>query len=360
MKNQHLNSQPFFTIFGNFYYLGMAGFRSAFIYGASKTAGILPTRVLQWISGQKLIFPLYHTISDEDMPHIKHLYDVKGTKAFVKDIEAICKYYQPIGYSDLAEMVKGSKELKKPSFLISFDDGLREFHDIIAPILLKKGIPAICFLNSGFIDNKALFYRYKASLLAHLFKSSPDTLNALRNNLAEKIRHANDVLSIAYKERELLNEIAVSINVSFSDFLNSHAPYLTSSQIRSLIGKGFHFGAHSIDHPEYRFLPLHEQIRQTAESTDYIYKAFNLNYRAFSFPFTDFGVSKSFFSTIHKENLADITFGCAGQKKDCISNNFQRIPFEMAHLSGKQILNSELFYYLLKAPFGKNTMHRDD
>ena len=143
----------------------MAGYRDVFINGVSKGIGIIPTSVLLKISKQKLILPVYHTISDEEMPHIKHLYPVKGVKSFIKDLEFLLKHYTPINYDEFSALYRNNESPRKPSFLLSFDDGLREFHDIISPILIKKGIPAICFLNSGFVDNKALFYRYKSSLI---------------------------------------------------------------------------------------------------------------------------------------------------------------------------------------------------
>ena len=52
----------------------------------------------------------------------------------------------------------------------ALDDGLSGCHRYIAPLLRKKGIPASFFLNNRFIDNKSLFYRYKASLLVHQVK----------------------------------------------------------------------------------------------------------------------------------------------------------------------------------------------
>ena len=116
----------------------MAGFRNKFIHRVSKVAGIIPTRLLHKVSGQRLILPVYHGISDEEMPHIKHLYTVKGVKAFVNDLDFLLKYYTPIGYNEFRKLACTREQPAKPSFLLSFDDGLREFHDIIAPILLKK------------------------------------------------------------------------------------------------------------------------------------------------------------------------------------------------------------------------------
>jgi peptidoglycan/xylan/chitin deacetylase (PgdA/CDA1 family) len=338
----------------------MAGFRDKFIYSVSKGVGIIPTTLLQKVSNQRLILPFYHAISDEEMPHLKHLYPVKGVKAFVNDLDFLLKYFTPIDYTKFQELSHTHTQPCKSSFLLSFDDGLKEFHDVIAPILLQKGIPAICFLNSDFIDNKDLFYRYKSSLLIDKIKKEPGLINRIHEKLGGSQKYIENILSITYQNKELLNELSNIVEYSFNDFLSSQSPYLTSGQIISLIKQGFYFGSHSIDHPEYQYLNLQEQIRQTKESMQYICTKFSIAYKIFSFPFTDYNVSKEFFYQINANGIAENTFGCAGQKKDIVSTNFQRIPFEMNRLSGKQILNSELLYYLLRIPFGKNMISRND
>lgn len=338
----------------------MAGFREKFIYGVNKGIGIIPTNLLQKVSNQRLILPFYHVVSDEEMPHIKHLYPIKGVRAFINDLDFLLKYNTPIDYNEFQELSRNNKQPDKPSFLLSFDDGLKEFHDIIAPILLQKGIPSICFLNSAFIDNKDLFYRYKSSLLIDKIQREPGLISNIQTLFGGSPKIVQNILSISYQNKELLDELAIMIEYSFNDFLTNYSPYLNSEQIRSLINQGFHFGAHSIDHPEYQYLELQEQLRQTKESLQYICNRFSIGYKIFSFPFTDYNVSKKFFNHIKSNDIAENTFGCAGQKTDIIPNNFQRIPFEMTDLSGKQILNSELLYYLLKMPFGKNIIKRND
>jgi peptidoglycan/xylan/chitin deacetylase (PgdA/CDA1 family) len=338
----------------------MTGFRDKFINSISKGVDCIPTSFLQKLSNQRLILPFYHTISDEEMPHIKHLYPVKGVKAFIKDLDFLLQNYTPIDYYEFIELSGTHKQPKKPSFLLSFDDGLREFHDIITPILLQKGIPAICFLNSNFIDNKDLFYRYKSSLLIDTLKKAPHLNKRIQKLFAGSQNNTVNILSIKYQNKDLLNELAELMDFNYNDFLLKQSPYLTSNQIKTLLKQGFYFGAHSLDHPEYQFIDLKEQVRQTNECIQNICSHFSINYKIFSFPFNDYKVSKEFFRKIKESNIAENTFGCAGQKKDIVPNNFQRIPFEMKGLSGKQILNSELLYYILKMPFGKNLIDRND
>jgi peptidoglycan/xylan/chitin deacetylase (PgdA/CDA1 family) len=250
---------------------------------------------------------------------------------------------------------------------LSFDDGLREFHDVAAPILLRKGIPAVCFLNSAFIDNADLFYRYKASLLIDRLQKrtgNEEQENLVgtwfkENHLAQTADYQS-LLKVSYTKRHLLDELALLLGLDFNAFLRDQRPYLTSEEIASLIQKGFSFGSHSIDHPEYRFLTEEEQLRQTAESIRVIRLKFGISEKLFSFPFTDYEVKNSFYAKIFDplQPIADLSFGGAGLKKDPVRRNFQRIAFEGTTMDARQILGTEYLYYMIKSIFGKNIIRR--
>lgn len=327
------------------------------IYNVLKLSYLLNTNFLLETSQQKTIVPLYHIISDENVQHIKHLYPIKSKKDFINDLDFLLKHFTPISYPDFANAVQIGKILKKPSFLLTFDDGLKEFYTIIAPILKQKGIPAICFLNSGFIDNKALFYRYKASLLIDFIKEN--NLNKMALNTFPQVFKSEHkifetLLNAKHSDDFLLDQIALTIGLSFESFLKQQQPYLTSVQIKELINQGFSFGAHSIDHPLYADLSLENQLYQTRKSVDDIFQEYNLNYKAFAFPFTDAGVKRNFFTEVFNNNILDISFGTAGSKTDEFKNNIQRIPMEQGFTSAKLIINTEIVKAMLRTVLNKN------
>jgi peptidoglycan/xylan/chitin deacetylase (PgdA/CDA1 family) len=250
------------------------------------------------------------------------------------------------------------------SFLLTFDDGLREFHDVIAPILLRKGIPAICFLNSGFVDNKELFFRYKASILIENLIVNKRLDSHIKDwfskNQLDIDTQFSSLLSINYSQRTKLDELAKLINVDFDKYLLTEKPYLDSTQIKSLINQGFVFGAHSVDHPKYADLTLAEQIRQTEQSIADLESKFQFKERLFSFPFTDTGVTTEFFEQVLEGDnpIADFTFGCSGLKNDSVRRNIQRIPIEISNFAADDIVYGEYLYFILKAFLGKNTIIR--
>ena len=280
--------------------------------------------------------PFYHAVSNENPIHIKHLYTPRGVEQFKLDLDYFLKFYKPISLQDVIAINKGEKKLTENSFHITFDDGLSEFYHIAVPILKEKGIPATVFLNSDFIDNKELFYRFKVSLLI------------------EEL-HATGLINTTIKDVNAINELAAENGINFENYLTEKQPYLTSNQINELIEQGFTFGAHSQNHPLYSNLSLEEQLAQTKNSINKITTQFNLSYKAFSFPFTDDGVSVAFFNQI--KNDVDLTFGCAGIKNDAIPFHVQRLVMETEQ-NAETILKTEYFYYLMKLFVGKNKIVR--
>ncbi len=323
-------------------------------------AGLLPFPSLLRNSGQKIFLPFYHLAGDAEYPHISQLYTVRSSSLFEADLDFLLQHFQPIDLNSLIAITKGElPKPDKPVLHLSFDDGLSECKAVIASILLRKGIPATFFINSAFLDNKGLMFRYKISLCLDLLSKMPyrDRMEFLKQ--ASALFKKIDLLSATYSENAAIDTFAKNIGLDFNAFLQDSKPYLSTEDLKTLISQGFTIGSHSIDHPRYADIEPEEQLRQTIESQKYLTHNFNLNYKVFAFPFSDDGVKKPFFETILKEENFDLTFGTAGLKKDEITGNLHRFPMESQQLdSAKKLLRSEFLYYLMKAPFGKNKLRR--
>jgi len=123
------------------------------------------TLVKKLFGSYNLLIVYYHLVSDGHSPHIKHLYQHKKVKDFIQDLEFLLKHHSPVGLQDVIAWIKGESSLPENSFLLTFDDGFREVYDVIARILMEKGVPAAVFITIMFLDNQDLFYRNKASLI---------------------------------------------------------------------------------------------------------------------------------------------------------------------------------------------------
>ncbi|MFO7669622.1 MAG: polysaccharide deacetylase family protein [Bacteroidales bacterium] len=304
----------------------------------------------------------YHVVSDLKLPYIKHLYGYRSISEFQKDIEFYQSNYRIIGLPDLLDWIKRSKPLPDNSLLLTFDDGFREIYETVAPHLLDKKVPATFFLTSSFIDNCNFNHDNKQSLLVDIIlnNNNLDLLRELEKLLIENNISGNDlksrILAIPYHKRHIIDQIAEFVEVDLNKIFGNFIPYLTSNQVSELIHNGFTIGSHSIDHARFIELSLVEQIMQTVTSIDFLTEKFGLDYRVFAFPYTDIGVSNSFFESIEKQ--VDITFGTQGLMDDPISFNLQRINGEKYPYSAKRNIKSHYFTKIVKSTLNRNTIVR--
>ncbi len=292
--------------------------------------------------------PFYHVVSNEKLPHILN-YPYRNILQFERELDFFLKHFQPVS---LHKLKKADCSGKK-NFHLSFDDGLSQCAEIVAPILLKKGIPATFFINTGFIDNKALFHKYKASLILNKLREKSN--EEVEKLLADNNFAGDKVLTAGISEVEVLNEVAEKLEIDFAGFLKKQKPYLNSNQVKKLVADGFAVGAHSHSHPEFWKIPAEEQINEVKSSMDQVIKLVNPEIRAFSFPFTDSGVPAEVLKMIRDENICDVTFGTAGVKNDEFDFHFQRYPAEQAG-DFVQNLKGEFIYYKLRKWAGKATV----
>lgn len=123
----------------------------------TKTAGYIPIDLLLRVVGRNLLVLYYHVISDKPIAHIRHLYRYKGVREFCEDLDSILKLFKPISLDDILDNSRSGKPLPSRSVFLTFDDGLREMSEIVAPILKRKGLNAAFFINSGFWEIKNYF-----------------------------------------------------------------------------------------------------------------------------------------------------------------------------------------------------------
>lgn len=291
--------------------------------------------------------PVYHCVSDENLPHLNHIIQYKNVKQFENDLDYLSKHFQFVNWDEFKDFFKGNFKAKKKIALLTFDDGFREFYDVVLPILERKGIYAINFINPPFIDNNDLMFRCKASLIVDKIKTSKS------KNLEINIEK---VLKIDYKNKTRLDEIAEKLEIDFDSYLNEQKPYLDFNQLKNLTAKGFGISAHSWDHPLYCDLSLEDQLENAVKSLNFT-KENNFLDDSFAFPFTDFGVRKDFFESLFKNEQLSYSFGCAGIKLDSINNNLQRIPMETGE-TASQTLKKEIAYFKFKKLLNKNTIIR--
>ena len=291
--------------------------------------------------------PFYHVVSNRKLPHILN-YPYRNSSQFEQELDYFLKYFKPVSLHEISKQ-KGNPNI----FHLSFDDGLKECAEIVAPLLLKKGIPATFFANTAFFSKQQLIHKYKRSLLVTEMQQTQNKLAA--RSLKEKNTAENQLLHLSFQQQNVLDELAEILEIDFAKFLTKQQPYLSLAQLKDLQNMGFSIGAHSENHTEFWKISEEEQFSQVKKSVEWVAKNVQPELNVFSFPFTDDGVSEQLIQRLFNENICDLTFGTAGLKYDKIPGHFQRYPVEIRG-DFKQNVKAEFVYFYLRKWINKATV----
>ena len=286
-----------------------------------------------------VLFPYAHIVSDIAPLHVRHLHDVPRIGKFKSDLDFICRRYRALQLSELERIGRLPVKRSARSFVLSFDDGMREVYDIIAPILRDKGIPAVFFLNAATIDNRQLMWRHKISLLVERSQQQPGRIPP-GLNVASGESLCSKLKALRFADKRILDDVARFFEIDFDEYLSSAEPYLTTGQVLELARDGFEFGAHSTSHPYFNELAVEDQKDQIYRSVQFI-RTLGLPCRCFAFPFHDNGVPASIFRYMTELNLG-LSFGTCEGRVDSIGFSFQRFALDGGGDSSVQDLLKQL------------------
>ncbi len=303
--------------------------------------------------------PVYHAVSDVDVAHLKHIVQYKKVKDFESDLDELCRFFQFVTWSEFKDFHAGVFQPKKKIALLTFDDGLSEFYFNAVPVLLRKGIYAVNFINPKFNKNNELMFRGKASVILDMISGKknihPEIFKLLDiSGISEKALKQK-ILKIPFEKQNLLDQIADLAEIDFEEYVKTQKPYMNLEQLRSVSRQGFGISNHGWDHPLYKDLTLEKQIENFQKGAQFL-KENDFLTDSFAFPFTDFGVEKSFFDQLFQRDFF-CTMGSAGIKLDSVTKNFQRIPMENGK-SAQQTLKQETAYFNLKKMINRNQIYR--
>jgi peptidoglycan/xylan/chitin deacetylase (PgdA/CDA1 family) len=312
----------------------------------------------------KITIPFYHIVSNSENPLIANLYRYRTENEFISDLEFFQKHYQFIDIKQLLDFQKNGLQLPKNALLLTFDDGMREMYETVAPILTRKGIPAVFFLTIDFLNNEELFFRNKISLLIDYYKKNTHNFSENKvKQIFEKYQVSfyntiENLKQIKFQEKDLMQEIAELFKLDFKAYLENNKPYLTDNQVFELKKQGFSIGAHSLNHVRFSDISQEEQIAQTLESVRIIRQRFELDYGIFAFPFNDNEIGRDFFTEISKTHEIDLLFSADGFLEDEIPFNYHRFWMENTSKTAKKILLQNIKEKIIRQIKGKNKVER--
>ena len=93
-------------------------------YIATKFLKLIPLNLLRKLTSQSVVLPFYHTVSNTELIHIKHLYQVKSEIQFERELDFLLQNFHPIDFIEYSKCILEGTPLKN-RFLLTFDDGFQ-------------------------------------------------------------------------------------------------------------------------------------------------------------------------------------------------------------------------------------------
>ena len=251
---------------------------------------------------------MYHYVRDVTQtrfPTIKALSPID----FKRQLDWLSKTYRIISYSDLQDVINGSRSLATDEALLTFDDGLRDHFDIVFPILQKRGLPGLFFVGGATLEDepKVLNVHKTHFLLATLgvdrFVTALNTNTKTKNLLVSKsegLRWKRGVYRYdAINEQEVKHILNYEAPITdtdkllkdlFSIYIGDEASfakelYLNRDQIKQMSNTGMTFGFHTQRHRVLSRLSLDEQRAELSDGVKLIQQLTNQQAVPFCFPY---------------------------------------------------------------------------
>ena len=312
------------------------------------------------------IFTYYHTVNNEKLNYLDNLFSFKNEKHFKNDIELLLNNYQPLNPDFFLKDFKYN-QIPKNHFLLTFDDGLSQIFDVIAPILYEKKISAIFFVNPHYIDNKNFFVRHVISVLIDIIlnnKYDKEIIQEINYLLSLKKSSSkslliNDLKKINFDSENILLRITELLKVDINTELKKKKPFISKNQIKEMIDMGFYFGGHTMTHPRLNTINYNDQKKEIIDSINWLKLNFKINYSFFAFPYTDRGISKKLIKSIFKYDNSSIVFGNSGLKKDFDERIIQRFSLEKPNQNTSKLIVSENLYKFCNKLIGNYNIARN-
>jgi peptidoglycan/xylan/chitin deacetylase (PgdA/CDA1 family) len=237
----------------------------------------------------------YHRIGKcADQPFDDELFSATAEK-FRSQIRYLHDHFELLSVESLLQTIeRGRLALKRPSVLISFDDGYRDSFDVALPILREIGAPAVFFIAAGYIDNPRLTWWDRA---AYIVKNTERDVLELDYpvRLSIDLRKVSRSLATKrilriYKQKPEIDQehffdrLETQANVSVDSVALGRDLFVTWDQVREMKRVGMEIGAHAYDHPVLSRIPEDAQRKELAISKERIESEIGGTIRTMAYP----------------------------------------------------------------------------
>jgi peptidoglycan/xylan/chitin deacetylase (PgdA/CDA1 family) len=264
--------------------------RKAFYRAAAATG--LPPLVHRLWPRQRVTIMMYHAVvtSPLAVPDWCFL----DERVFRMQLEYLARHFEVVPLSAAVRLLR-ERTVRRPTAVITFDDGFQSVHDVAFPVLKRMGLPAAVFLCTGLVgsDDTVWFCRLNRALATATRPDLEWRGEVFALDSAPRRARAGAILQERLKELPhpmLMHELAAIVGALGDDVERPVAPgspyrMLGPREVEALVAGGlFEVGAHGTRHAILTLLPPAERDREVKESVEAVRRLVSRACRFFSYP----------------------------------------------------------------------------
>ena len=213
--------------------------------------------------------------------------DVPWEQVFTEQMTWLAEFCHVLPLPEAAQRLADGS-LPARAACITFDDGYRDNVTIAAPILRQLDLPASFFITVAAIDRgimwNDLVIESLRSVEGKLELNELGLGNARIDDEAGRRRAAKDIIQhLKYRPLAQRLDIADSLYARLSD---QEPPRLmmTAGEVQELAAMGFDVGAHTVNHPILKEIPLADARREIVDSRSWVTRVTGREPRSFAYP----------------------------------------------------------------------------
>ncbi len=255
---------------------------------------------------------MYHYIRDTE-PFSSHGVGGLTSRSFRQQLDSLCTRYEPIDWPTFYAWSQGRASIPQRTFLTTFDDGLKDHAQTVAPILKEYGLRGTFFTAGQPMASQTMLTAhmlhlllaqlgecpFQQDLLSYLDQHAPerDWWAAMDLAKAERMYHYESVSRGHLKyfiNVELPTEIARrAIEHLFQAHIGSPARwsqhwYLSWDDLTALQSEGHTIGGHGYTHDPLAEMSLSDQWHDIQRISSMLHDGLGADRRPFSYPFGSF------------------------------------------------------------------------
>ena len=265
-------------------------------------------------------------------------------KKFQEQIKFFKKNCNIISSEEFIEICKNKKFLKKPSIILTFDDGYKDHYKFVFPFLRKNKVSGTFYIPVNNIEKKTVLdvnkiqfvlakENNKKKLLEKIFyyirkyfHLKPDQLNLKSINLYDRYNNQDTMLIKNMLQYHLSKNIRKKvINSIFKDIVNldekefSEDLYMSVENLKEMHKENMFFGSHGFDHECLEHLSFNRQDYDISNSISFLKrKKLIKNCMSICYPFGSYNKD-----TIKLSKQYNFDFGICGDVGSVFKNRFK-------------------------------------